>query len=245
MRHMSKKILSIVGICIFLAACSGKSSTPTTTTSTSTTTTSTTSTTSTTTTTTIPVAPVISSPAETIPVIKTEGHKTAGPCEGIDEVDYCVWGTRPVDKTKTNSRSVEIVSLLEQGFTAMSESMYSVQVEFESRTVGKLIEATEATDPNAVCVQVSIASSQGLSLSTLAYTAKNTIGVRQRLTLPVINALIPGMKHSLKIQKGPACAGYDLSVMVAMSSQYKYPAKYGTLTIDGLKSTDSLWALID
>ncbi len=154
---------------------------------------------------------------------------------GIDEVDYCVWGTRPVDKTITNSRGVEIVSLLEQGFTSMSDSMDTVQMEFESRTIGKLIEATEATDPNALCVQVSIASSQGLPLSTMAYTAKNTTGVRQRLTMPVINALIPGTKHSLKIQKGPACASFDLSVMVAMSSQYKYPAKYGTLTIDGLK----------
>ncbi len=245
MRSMSKKVIMIAGLCLFLAACSGKSSTPTTTTSTSTTTTSTTSTTSTTTTTTIPVAPVISSPAETIPVIKTEGRKTAGPCVGIDEVDYCVWGTRPVDKTITNSRGVEIVSLLEQGFTSMSDSMDTVQMEFESRTIGKLIEATEATDPNALCVQVSIASSQGLPLSTMAYTAKNTTGVRQRLTMPVINALIPGTKHSLKIQKGPACASFDLSVMVAMSSQYKYPAKYGTLTIDGRKSTGSLWALID
>lgn len=78
----------------------------------------------------------------------------------------------------------------------------------------------------------------------MAYTAKNTTGVRQRVTMPVINALIPGTKHSLKIQKGPACVGLDLSVMVAMSSQYKYPAKYGTLTIDGSKSTGSLWALI-
>jgi hypothetical protein len=178
-------------------------------------------------------------------VIKTEGHKTAGPCVDVGEVDYCVWGTRPVDKTITNSRSVEIVSVLEQGFTSMSDSMDTVQMEFESRTIGKLIEATEATDPNAVCVQVSIASRQGLPLSTMAYTAKNTTGVRQRVTMPVINALIPGTKHSLKIQKGPACVGLDLSVMVAMSSQYKYPAKYGILTIDGSKSTGSLWALID
>ncbi len=243
---MPKKILAIVGICIFLAACSGKSNTPTTTTSTSTTTTSTTSTTTTTTTTTtIPVAPVISSPAETVPVIKTEGHKTAGPCVDVGEVDYCVWGTRPVDKTITNSRSVEIVSGLEQGFTSMSDSMTTVQTEFESRTIGTLVEATEATDPNAVCVQVSIASNQGLPLSTFAYTAKNTTGVRQRVTMPVINALIPGTKHSLKIQKGPACVNRDLSVMVAMSSQYKYPAKYGTLIINGNKSTGSLWALID
>jgi len=240
---MSKKGIVIAGLCLSLAACSGKSSTPTTT---STTTPSTTTTTSTTTTsTTIPVAPVISSPSETVPVIKTEGHKTAGPCVGIGKVDYCVWGTRPVDKTITNSRSVEFASVVEQGFTSLSDSMNTVQVEFESRTIGKFIEATEATDPNAVCMQVSIASSQGLPLSTMSYTDKNGTGVRQRVTMPVVNALIPGTKHSLKIQKGPACAAHDLSVMVAMSSQYKYPSKYGTLKVDGKKSTGSLWALID
>ncbi|MFZ4112664.1 MAG: hypothetical protein ACOYKG_05750 [Ilumatobacteraceae bacterium] len=169
----------------------------------------------------------------------------AGPCVGVGEVDYCVWGTRPVDKTITNSRSVEITSGIEQGFTSMSDSMNTVQTEFESRTIGTLIEATEATDPNAICVQVSIASNQGLPLSTFAYTAKNTTGVRQRISMPVINALIPGTKHSLKIQKGPACLNRDLSVMIAMSSQYKYPSKYGTLLVNGNKSTGSLWALID
>ena len=243
MRNMSKKAIILAGICLSLAACSGKSSTPITTTSTTASTT--TSTTTTTTTTTIPVAPEISSPALTVPVIKTEGRKTAGPCVGVGEVDYCVWGTRPVDKTITNSRSVEFASVIEQGFTSMSDSMETVQMEFESRVIGKFIAATEATDPNAICMQVSIASSQGLPLSTMAYTDKDGTGVRQRITMPVVNALIPGTKHALKIQKGPACTSHDLSVMVAMSSQYKYPSKYGTLTVDGRKSIGSLWALID
>ena len=244
MRNMSKKAIVLAGICLSLAACSGKSSTPTTTTATTTSTTTSTTTT-TTTTTTIPVAPEISSPALTVPVIKTEGRKTAGPCVDIGVVDYCVWGTRPVDKTITNSRSVEFSSVIEQGFTSMSDSMETVQMEFESRVIGKFIEATEATDPNAICMQVSIASFQGLPLSTMSYTDKDGTGVRQRITMPVVNALIPGTKHSLKIQKGPACASHDLSVMVAMSSQYKYPSKYGTLTVDGRKSIGSLWALID
>jgi hypothetical protein len=178
-------------------------------------------------------------------VIKTKGRKTAGPCVGAGEIDYCVWGTRPVDKTISNSRRAEFVSVIEQGFTSMSDSMETVQMEFESRTIGKFVAATEATDPNAICMQVSIASSQGLPLSTMAYTHKDSKGVRQRVTIPVVNALIPGTKHLLKIQKGPACAVHDLSVMVAMSSKYKYPSKYGTLTIDGRKSTGSLWALID
>ena len=243
MRNMSKKAIILAGICLSLAACSGTSSTPITTTSTTASTT--TSTTTTTTTTTIPVAPEISSPALTVPVIKTEGRKTAGPCIGVGEVDYCVWGTRPVDKAITNSRRVEFASVIEQGFTSMSDSMETVQMEFESRVIGKFIEATEATDPNAICMQVSIASFQGLPLSTMSYTDKDGTGVRQRITMPVVNALIPGTKHSLKIQKGPACASHDLSVMVAMSSQYKYPSKYGTLTVDGRKSIGSLWALID
>ena len=232
------------GLCLSLAACSGSSSAPTTTATTSTTTTTSTTST-TTTTTTIPVAPEISSPAETVPVIKTEGRKTAGPCVDVGVVDYCVWGTRPVDKTITNSRSVEFTSVIEQGFTSMSDSMNTIQMEFESRVIGKFIEATEATDPNAICMQVSIASFQGLPLSTMSYTDKDGTGVRQRITMPVVNALIPGTKHSLKIQKGPACTSHDLSVMVAMSSQYKYPSKYGTLTVDGRKSIGSLWALID
>jgi len=234
----------IAGLCFSLAACSGSSSAPTTTATTSTTTTTSTTST-TTTTTTIPVAPEISSPAETVPVIKTEGRKTAGPCVDVGVVDYCVWGTRPVDKTITNSRSVEFTSVIEQGFTSMSDSMNTIQMEFESRVIGKFIEATEATDPNAICMQVSIASFQGLPLSTMSYTDKDGTGVRQRITMPVVNALIPGTKHSLKIQKGPACASHDLSVMVAMSSQYKYPSKYGTLKVDGRKSIGSLWALID
>ena len=243
---MSKKVFVIAGLCIFLASCSGKSSAPTRTTSTTSTTTSTTTTSTTTTsTTTIPVAPEISTPAETIPVIKTEGRKTAGPCVGVSDADYCVWGTRPVDKTITNSRSAVFESVIEQGFTSMSDSMEFVQMEFESRTIGKFIAATEATDPSAICMQVSIASSQGLPLSTMAYTDKDGTGVRQRITMPVVNALIPGTKHSLKIQKGPACTTHDLSVMVAMSSDYKYPSKYGTLKIDGRKSNGSLWALID
>ena len=241
---MSKKVFVIAGLCIFLASCSGKSSAPTTTTSTSSTTSTTTSTT-TTSTTTIPVAPEISTPTETIPVIKTEGRKTVGPCVGVSDADYCVWGTRPVDKTITNSRRVEFVSMVEQGFTSMSDSMETVQMEFESRVIGKFIAATEATDPNTICMQVSIASSQGLPLSTMAYTDKDGTGVRQRITMPVVNALIPGTKHALKIQKGPACTAHDLSVMVAMSSEYKYPSKYGTLKIDGRKSNGSLWALID
>jgi len=234
----------IAGLCLSLAACSGSSSAPTTTATTSTTTTTSTTST-TTTTTTIPVAPEISSPAETVPVIKTEGRKTAGPCVDVGVVDYCVWGTRPVDKTITNSRSVEFTSVIEQGFTSMSDSMNTIQMEFESRVIGKFIEATEATDPNAICMQVSIASFQGLPLSTMSYTDKDGTGVRQRITMPVVNALIPGTKHSLKIQKGPACTSHDLSVMVAMSSQYKYPSKYGTLKVDGRKSIGSLWALID
>jgi len=244
MRNMSRKILMIAGLCLSLAACSGSSSAPTTTATTSTTTTTSTTST-TTTTTTIPVAPEISSPAETVPVIKTEGRKTAGPCVDVGVVDYCVWGTRPVDKTITNSRSVEFTSVIEQGFTSMSDSMNTIQMEFESRVIGKFIEATEATDPNAICMQVSIASFQGLPLSTMSYTDKDGTGVRQRITMPVVNALIPGTKHSLKIQKGPACTSHDLSVMVAMSSQYKYPSKYGTLKVDGRKSIGSLWALID
>jgi len=244
MRNMSRKILMIASLCLSVTACSGSSSAPTTTTPTSTTTTTSTTST-TTTTTTIPVAPEISSPAETVPVIKTEGRKTAGPCVDVGVVDYCVWGTRPVDKTITNSRSVEFTSVIEQGFTSMSDSMETVQMEFESRVIGKFIAATEATDPNAICMQVSIASSQGLPLSTMAYTDKDGTGVRQRITMPVMNALIPGTKHTLKIQKGPACTSHDLSVMVAMSSQYKYPSKYGTLKVDGRKSIGSLWALID
>ena len=233
----------IASLCISITACSGSSSAPTTTTPTSTTTTS--STTTTTTTTTIPVAPEISTPAQTIPVIKTEGRKTAGPCVDVGVVDYCVWGTRPVDKTIANSRSVEFTSVIEQGFTSMSDSMNSIQMEFESRVIGKFIAATEATDPNAICMQVSIASGQGLPLSTMSYTDKDGTGVRQRITMPVVNALIPGTKHTLKIQKGPACVAHDLSVMVAMSSQYKYPKEFGTLTIDGRNSIGSLWALID
>jgi hypothetical protein len=191
------------------------------------------------------VAPEISTPAQTIPVIKTEGRKTTGPCVDVGVVDYCVWGTRPLDKTITNSRSVEFTSVIEQGFTSMSDSMNTIQMEFESRVIGKFIAATEATDPNAICMQVSIASGQGLPLSTMSYTDKDGTGVRQRITMPVVNALIPGTKHTLKIQKGPACVAHDLSVMVAMSSQYKYPKEFGTLTIDGRNSIGSLWALID
>ena len=141
MRSMSKKVFMMAGLLILLAACSGKGSTTTTTSSTSTTTSTTTTSTTTTSTTTIPVAPEISTPAETIPVIKTEGRKTAGPCVGVSDADYCVWGTRPIDKTITNSRRVAFDSLIEQGFTSMSDSLDTVEMDFESKKNKKIYDS--------------------------------------------------------------------------------------------------------
>jgi hypothetical protein len=63
--------------------------------------------------------------------------------------------------------------------------------------------------------------------------------------VPLQNAMIKGVRNALTLQKGPACLSKDLATMVAMSSKYKYPAKYGSLKINGQKSMGSLWAVID
>ena len=169
----------------------------------------------------------------------------SGPCEMPDHLDYCVWGTYGLDNTVSNSRSVPIETGIQQIFTPVTGDMTTVQLEFQSTSIGKLIDATEATDPQAICVQMSIASTDGIPLSTMAYTVKSTTGIRQRVKVPLQNAMIKGVRNALTLQKGPACLSKDLTTMVAMSSKYKYPAKYGSLKINGQKSMGSLWAVID
>jgi hypothetical protein len=156
-----------------------------------------------------------------------------------------VWGTHNYPGTVSNSRSAQIDSGIRQAFTAINNAVTSAQVELESTTIGKLLPATEATDPQAVCVQISVASANGDPLSAMAFTVKSSVGIRQRVKAPLLTAMMKGMQYVFIIQKGPACVNRDLSTMVAMSSTYKYPAKYGTLTINGKNSSGSLWALID
>jgi len=244
-RSVAVVLMSIV----IVSSCSGGDSSPTTTvaplTTSTSTTTSTTSTTTTTTTTTLPIAPPVAPPIGTVPKKKPVAEKVSGPCAEIKKADYCVWGTYPIDKSATNSTKINIAQSVTQTFTSVTNSVKTVQVEIESPNIGVLVEATEATDPNAVCLQASIVADNGLPMATMAYTAKNEVGVRQKVTSTVDSALIIGAKYSFTLQKGPACATRDLATMAASIANYQYPAKYGSLKVDGQKLSWSLWAVID
>jgi len=238
---------ALTGI-MFMVSCSGGSSSVVTTVapSTTTSTTSTTSTTTTTTTTTtLPIAPPVAPPVGTVPKKKPVAEKSSGPCVGLKKADYCVWGTYPIDKSATNSTKINIAQSVMQTFTSVTNSVKSVQVEIESPSIGLLIEATEATDPNAICLQASIVASNGLPMSTMAYTTKNEIGMRQKVTATVDSALIIGAKYSFILQKGPACMTRELSSMAASIAAYQYPAKYGSLKVDSEELSWSLWAVIN
>lgn len=230
-----------------LASCASEEAVPTTTVAPATTTTSTTSTTSTTTTsTTIPIAPPPTDVVLTVPSTVPAPRKTGnGPCVDPEGADYCIWGTQPVDLTVNNSRKAVINSGLRQVFTAVSKKMSTVELVLESRTIGALVPATETTTADQLCVRITLMSSMGLPIATTGLVTASTKGIRQQITVPLESALIPGAQHKIQIEKSAACLSRDLATYVAMSSNYKYPRKYGRMSIDGKSSDGSLWARID
>ena len=230
---------------VSIAACGKKEAVPTTTTAPATTTTSTT-TTSTTTSTTIPVAPLPTDVELTVPSTVPASRKTGnGPCVDPEGSQYCVWGTQPVQLTVNNSRKVTMNTGTRQGFTAVEKRMSTVELLLESTSIGALVPATETTASNDVCVRVTLMTELGLPIATTGLVTASSKGIRQQLTVPLASALVPGALHKIQIEKGPACWLRDLSTYVAMSSDYKYPRKYGRMSIDGKSSDGSLWARID
>ncbi len=228
-----------------LAACASEEVVPTTTVAQSTTTT--TSTTSTTTTsTTIPIAPPPTDVVLTVPSTVPAPRKTGnGPCADPDGADYCIWGTQPVDLTVNNSRKALMNTGMRQVFTAVSKKMSTVEMVLESRTIGALVPASETTTADQLCVRITLMSSMGLPIATTGLVTGSTKGIRQQIVVPLESALIPGAQHKIQIEKSAACLSRDLSTYVAMSSNYKYPRKYGRMSIDGKSSDGSLWARID
>ena len=240
----TRRILAVVLMTVSIAACGKKEAVPTTTTAPSTTTTSTTTTT--TTTTTIPVAPLPTDVELTVPSTVPASRKTGnGPCVDPEGSQYCVWGTQPVQLTVNNSRKVTMNTGARQGFTAVEKKMSTVELLLESTSIGALVPATETTASNDVCVRVTLMTELGLPIATTGLVTASSKGIRQQLTVPLASALVPGALHKIQIEKGPACWLRDLSTYVAMSSDYKYPRKYGRMSIDGKSSDGSLWARID
>jgi hypothetical protein len=241
----ARKTLVVVLSVVTLASCGKKEAVPTTTTSSTSTTTSTTTTVAPTTTT-IPVAPIPTDVELTVPSTVPASRKTGnGPCVDPDGSQYCVWGTQPVQLTVNNSRKATMNTGARQGFTAVKKRMTSVEILLESTSIGALVPATETTAANDVCVRVTLMTELGLPIATTGLVTSSTKGIRQQLTVPLASALVPGALHKIQLEKGPACWLRDLSTYVAMSSNYKYPSKYGRMSIDGKSSDGSLWARID
>jgi hypothetical protein len=147
--------------------------------------------------------------------------------------------------TVNNSRKVTMNTGARQGFTAVEKKMSTVELLLESTSIGALVPATETTASNDVCVRVTLMTELGLPIATTGLVTASSKGIRQQLTVPLASALVPGALHKIQIEKGPACWLRDLSTYVAMSSDYKYPRKYGRMSIDGKSSDGSLWARID
>ena len=237
--------LAVTLASVGLVACGKKDAAPTTTTTAPTTSTSTTTTVAPTTTT-IPIAPVPSEVVLTVPSTVPASRKTGnGPCADPADAQYCVWGTQPVQLTVNNSRKVTMNTGLRQGFTAVEKRMSSVEILLESTSIGALVPATETTASNDVCVRVTLMTELGLPIATTGLVTSSTKGIRQQITVPLASALVPGALHKMQLEKGPACWLRDLSTYVAMSSNYKYPRKYGRMSVDGKSSDGSLWARID
>lgn len=238
--------LAVVLAVVALAACGKKEAAPTTTTSTSSTTSTSTTSTVAPTTTTIPVAPLPTDVVLTVPSTVPASRKTGnGPCVDPEGAQYCVWGTKPVQLTVNNSRKAAMNTGLRQGFTAVSKRMSTVEIVLESTSIGALTPATETTASADVCVRVTLMTDLGLPIATTGLVTSSTKGVHQQIKVPLASALVPGALHKIQVEKGPACWLRDLSTYVAMSSNYKYPRKYGRLSIDGKSSDGSVWARID
>ena len=239
-------VLALVLASVGLVACGKKEAVPTTTTSSSTSTSTSTTSTVAPTTTTIPIAPLPTDVELTVPSTVPASRKTGnGPCEDAEGAQYCVWGTQPVQLTVNNSRKVSLNTGLRQGFTAVQKRMTVVEMLLESTSIGALVPATETTASNDVCVRVTLMTELGLPIATTGLVTSSTKGIRQQIKVPLASALVPGALHKIQVEKGPACWLRDLSTYVAMSSNYKYPRKYGRMSIDGKSSDGSLWARVD
>lgn len=243
----TRTALAVILSVASLTSCGKKDAAPTTTTTAVPTTTSTSTTTTVPpTTTTIPVAPLPTDVELTVPSTVPASRVTGnGPCADPGDAQYCVWGTQPVQLTVNNSRKVTMNTGLRQGFTAVAKQMTSVDLLLESTSIGALVPATETTATSDVCVRVTLMTELGLPIATTGLVTSSTKGIRQLLKVPLASALVPGALHKVQVEKGPACWLRDLSTYVAMSSNYKYPRKYGRMSIDGKSSDGSLWARID
>ena len=236
----------VTAVVLLLPACGSSEAEPTTTTAAPTTTSTTSTTTTTTTTTTIPIAPEISVVTLPVPSTVPESRKKGiGPCEDPSGAQYCIWGTPPVDLTVNNSRKVTMTEKLRQGFTAVGKSIDTIELLLESTSIGALTPASETTTLDELCVRVSLTTDIGLPIATTGLVTASTKGRRQQIVVPLESALVPGALHKIQIEKGPACASRDLSTYFAMSTDYKYPRKYGRASVDGKSSDGSLWARID
>ena len=201
--------------------------------------------------TTDPTAPTgLSFPGPPVPVITAPAsapgaRRTAPPCDEPDGTHYCVWGTRPIDLTISNSRFATFASSVRQTFTAMSDVMGSAEVVFGGDGVGEFSVAPQGTMPSAVCASTVLTTETGVEVSRVDLVAPGNRGGLETVTVPLWAGLLPGARYAIELRVMPGCANRRFTTMVAMSTDWKYPAASGTLTVDSRKSIGSLWARVD
>lgn len=201
--------------------------------------------------TTDPTAPMgLSFPGPPVPVITApasapRARRAAPPCGEIDRTHYCVWGTRPIDLTISNSRFATFASSVRQTFIAMSDVMGSAEVVFGGEGVGEFSVAPQGTMPSAVCASTVLTTETGVEVSRVDLVAPGNRGGLEKVTVPLWAGLLPGARYAIELRVMPGCANRKFTTMVAMSTDWKYPAASGTLAVDSRKSIGSLWARID
>lgn len=187
-----------------------------------------------------PPAPVITAPVST-----PRARRAAPPCDDPDGTHYCIRGTVPIDLTVTNSRFATFASSVRQTFVAMSDALGSVEVVFGGDGVGGFSVAPQGAMPSAVCASTVLTTETGVEVSRVDLVAPGTRGALEEVTVPLGAGLLPGARYAVELRVMPGCANRRFTTLVAMSSDWKYPAGSGTLTVDGRRSIGSLWARVD
>lgn len=189
--------------------------------------------------------PELPPPSITAPEVRPKARKAVEPCNEPDDVHYCIWGTMPVDLTINNSRRAVFTSSARQTFVALAEDLSLVQLSLGVAGAGGLTTAEPNAVASSVCVSVSISTETGLELVRTDLVPSDSRGVIENVTIPLATGMLPGAVHALTITAKSGCIGRKMVTMVAMSSDWKYPAASGRLDVDGRRSIGSLWARVD
>lgn len=189
--------------------------------------------------------PEVLPPLVTAPSVSPRPRRAVEPCDEPEGTDYCVWGTSPIDLTVNNSRRATFVTSVRQTFVALSEEVESVRLVIGATGSGGFSSVAAGAPLSSVCLSVVLSTETGLEVGRLDLESTDTRGVVEDITSPLLIGLLPGTVYAIAIEAMPGCAGKIFATMVAMSSDWKYPAASGRLEIDGRRSSGSIWAEVD